>query len=243
MVIELIDVSSQFATMYQNFTLVKVLKETFSHPSISPAIYMKNIGDLSGNGEEDILVTLKTIEQGFRTIILDSDTGLIWKDLDGLVLNSFAPSSLNGTLSGNLVLQDSFGRLRAINNQYTVDFLDLGVEIGNNGACELAWETNALDVYTRIYLSGTEIAATFESEIVVYLSQGEHLISVSITDRQGVSAYSSIVILNEKGGGILILWIVIGAIVILFVGLKIYFRFKPKDDLSDFGPSVEMEGN
>ncbi|MHA1556926.1 MAG: hypothetical protein ACTSPM_08350, partial [Candidatus Heimdallarchaeota archaeon] len=112
---------------------------------------------------------------------------------------------------------------------------------GSSGKYQLSWETNAQEVFSQIILSGTEIANTFDSSVTIYLSYGEHTVSVAITDRNGISAHASFVVVNEKDGGVFILWIAIGAIVIVFTGLKIYVKVKPKDNLADFGPSVEME--
>ncbi len=242
MTLELIDVSTALATIAASYSIVPVRKDEFSYPTMMPAAFMKNLGDVSGNNKEDILMTLITPTGDFSSIIIDSDTGLIWKEIDGLVMSAFLPSELNGTLEGNIVFLDNFGRLRAINNLYTIDLLDIEIQPGSSGKYQLSWETAAQEVYTQIFLSGTEIADTFDSEITIYLSHGEHIVSVAITDRNGVSAYASLVVVNEKGGGVIILWIAIGAIVIVYIGLKIFVRVRPKDNLADFGPSVEMEG-
>lgn len=242
MTLEIIDVSTLFATVFDNYSIIPVYKEEYSHPSMMPAAFMRNLGDISGNDKEDILMTLITPTGGFSSIIIDSDTGLVWKEIDGLVMSAFLPSELNGTLEGNIVFLDNHGRLRSINNLYTVDISDIEIQPGSSGKYQLSWETTAQEVFTQIFLSGTEIANTFDSEITIYLSYGEHIISVAITDRNGISAYASIIVVNEKGGGVFILWIAIGAIVIVFVGLKIFVKIRPKDNLADFGPTVEMEG-
>ncbi len=242
MTLELIDVSKSIATVETSYSFVPVLKEEFSHPTIMPAAFMKNLGDVSGNNKEDILMTLLTPTGDFSSIIIDSDTGLIWKKIDGLVMSAFLPSELNGTLKGNIVFLDNFGRLRAINNHFSIDFFDIEIQPEHSGKFQLFWETSAQEVYSQIFLSGTEIAFTFESEVTIYLSNGEHNVSVAITDRNGISAYASLVVVNEKGGGVVILWIAISVIVFTFVGLKIFVKVRPKDNLADFGPSLEMEG-
>jgi hypothetical protein len=238
MVVEIIDVTQipAKAVMYE---FVTIEKDEYSHPPLLPASYTRTIGDVTGDGQAEILITLVTPEGEFKTIILDiSEEGGIWKEITDIVYDSIIPEELNGTLDGNLVLCDLNGRIRAIDNEFAVSIIDFQVIKQGIGQYHLEWSSNAEDVMSKIYIDHEVVSTVFTSEAEIFLSGGEHNLSVSISDRYGISAFTNMIVSIEKGSGLLIVWLVVGVIIIGFIGLKLFFRFKRKEDLTDFGPDA-----
>ncbi len=89
---------------------------------------------------------------------------------------------------------------------------------------------------SKIYIDHEVVSTVFTSEAEIFLSGGAHNLSISVSDRNGVSAFANMIVSIERGAGLLLIWIVVGAVSIGFIGLKLFFRFKRKEDLTDFGP-------
>ena len=89
---------------------------------------------------------------------------------------------------------------------------------------------------SKIYIDHEVVSTMFTSEAEIFLSGGEHNLTVSVSDRNGISAFTNMIISIDRGSGLLLVWLVVGAVTVSFIGLKIFFRFKRKEDLTDFGP-------
>ncbi len=236
MAIEIIDVST-IPAIVVTYEFVKVEKDDYSQPPLLPAGYTKTIGDVTGDGQAEILVSLVTSEGEFKTIILDiSEEGCVWKEITDVVYDSIIPEELNGTLDGNLILCDLNGRIRAIDNEFVVTITDFQVIQQGVGQYYLEWSSNADDVMSKIYIDHEVVSTVFTSEAEIFLSGGEHNLTVSVSDRNGISAFTNMIISIDRGSGLLLVWLVVGAVTVSFIGLKIFFRFKRKEDLTDFGP-------
>lgn len=236
MAIEIIDVSTIPAKVV-TYEFVKIERDEYSNPPLLPASYTRTIGDVTGDGQAEILVSLVTPEGEFKTIILDiSEEGGVWKEITDIVYDSIIPEELNGTLDGNLILCDLNGRIRAIDNEFAVTITDFQVIQQGVGQYYLEWSSNAEDVMSKIYIDHEVVSTVFTSEAEIFLSGGEHNLTVSVSDRNGISAFTNMIISIDRGGGLLLVWLVVGAVTVSFIGLKIFFRFKRKEDLTDFGP-------
>jgi len=236
MIIEILDVSQLHAEVIQ-YEIVKEDKDPYSHPPLLPAGYTRTIGDVTGDGHAEILISLLTPEAEFKTIILDiSEEGGVWKEITDVVYDSLIPTELNGALDGDLVICDLNGRIRAIDNEFTVSITDFEVIQQGVGQYYLEWSSNAEDVMSKIYIDHEVVSTVFTSEAEIFLSGGEHNLTISVSDRNGISAFTNMIVSIERGSGLLIVWITVGVLTIGFIGLKLFFRFKRKEDLTDFGP-------
>ncbi len=237
MAVEIIDVTKIPAEAVILYEFVNIERDEYSHPPLLPAGYTRTIGDVTGDGQAEILVSLVTPEGEFKTIILDiSEEGGVWKEITDVVYDSIILEELNGTLDGNLVLCDLNGRIRAIDNEFAVTITDFQVIQKGVGQYYLEWSSNAEDVMSKIYIDQEVVSTVFNSEVEIFLSGGEHNLTISVSDRNGISAFTNMIVSIERGSGLLIVWITVGVLTIGFIGLKLFFRFKRKEDLTDFGP-------
>ncbi len=237
MAIEIIDVTKIPAEAVILYEFVNIERDEYSHPPLLPAGYTRTIGDVTGDGQAEILVSLVTPEGEFKTIILDiSEEGGVWKEITDVVYDSIILEELNGTLDGNLVLCDLSGRIRAIDNEFAVTITDFQVIQQGVGQYYLEWSSNAEDVMSKIFIDHEVVSTVFTSEAEIFLSGGEHNLTISVSDRNGISAFTNMIVLIDRGSGLLLVWIAMGVLTVGFIGLKLFFRFKRKEDLTDFGP-------
>ncbi len=236
MAIEIIDVSKIPAVAVE-YEFVEIEKDEYSHPPLLTSGYTRTIGDVTGDEQAEILVSLVTPEGEFKSIILDiSEDGGIWKEITGLIYDTIIPAELNGTLEGDLIICDLNGRIRAVDNEFIVSITDFQVLQKGVGQYHLDWYTNAENVISNIYIDHDVVSTVFSSQAEIFLSSGEHNLTISVSDRNGISAFTNMVVSIEGGGGLLIIWLVVGVLTIGFVVLKLFFRFKRKENLADFGP-------
>ncbi len=239
MVVELLDMTKTQAEIIHYYNFVKVKKEEWVKPSSIPSLYTKNLGDVTGDGNPDILVTLIEPLGEIVSIILDiSEDEGIWKEISSTIFSSITPQDLDGLLADNFVYTDMYGRIRAVDSFYTVAIEYFDAVREGTGKYLIQWESDAENVITTILVDGEMVSTVFDSEAEIYLSNGNHSISVAIRDSNGISAFANMDVTIEKVGGVFIIWIVIIVVIISFIGVKLFFRFKRKEDLTDFGPDL-----
>lgn len=238
MVLEIIDVSKPIAEVIRRFDFIQIIKDEFSRPPLLPTITVKNLGDISGNNHEDILLTLAKIDGSFTSYIIDTESGLTWKEIDSIIISTITSEFLTGTLNESFIFIDSDGRIRALNNEYKVIVTDFALQKGNNGEYFISWSSTASNYITNIYLDGTIILTSYENQATIFMSNGNHTLSIAIVDRSGISAFATFKVINNNTGGVFFVWIVIIAVTFTYIGVKIFLWKKPKEDLMDFGPEI-----
>ena len=75
------------------------------------------------------------------------------------------------------------------------------------GQYYLQWSSNAEDVMSKIYIDHEVVSTVFTSEVEIFLSSGAHNLSVSVSDRNGVSAFANMIVSIEGGTGLLLVWL------------------------------------
>ncbi|MHA1432850.1 MAG: outer membrane protein assembly factor BamB family protein [Candidatus Heimdallarchaeota archaeon] len=239
MVIEVVDMTKTEGEVIAKYDFVENIKDEFSHPVLLPTLSIRNLGDISNSGGIDVLVSLYNDESEIITTILDLETEYIWKEISSLATPIDNLANLTGDLENRLVFRDEYGRVRTLAPDFWVNIdPDIEVVSKNSGHYRLTWNSNAEEVIASMYIDNQIIATNIDNIVDIYMSNGKHTVSVSITDRNGVSAYASVTLDNEGASGVFIIWIVIGVAILVYVGLKFFFLVKRKEDLTMFGPDV-----
>jgi hypothetical protein len=178
-----------------------------------------------------------TQEGDILTSLIDfSYAGLVRKQVNTAAFSMIKPSLLNANLSQSVVFNDMSGSLNAIDNTFSVQISSFELKQKGIGKYRIDWMSSIEDVITCVKVDGEIISTQFQDHLDIYLSHGNHTISVIVTDRNGVSAFASLNVDIESGSGILIIWIVVGGCILVYIGLQLFFKYKKKDDLTEFGP-------
>ncbi|NHJ48580.1 MAG: PQQ-binding-like beta-propeller repeat protein [Asgard group archaeon] len=237
MVIEIVDVTEPIGKVIRKFEITKIKRDQYSNPILFPTVFVKNIGDIVGNETSDFLISLMTRDGEIITSLVDfSYDGLVRKQINTAAFSVIDPSLLNGNLSQNIVFNDLSGSLNAIDNTFNVQITSFELKQKGNGKYRIDWSSSIEDVITCVKVDGEIISTQFQDHLDIYLSHGERLISIIVTDRNGVSAFASLSVEIESGSGIVVIWIVVGGCILAYIGLQLFFKYKKKDDLTEFGP-------
>ncbi|NHK32498.1 MAG: PQQ-binding-like beta-propeller repeat protein [Asgard group archaeon] len=237
MILEFFSVANLQATSLGEIELVKMEKDEWSHPMLIPAFFVKNIGDIIGDDNPEILTSLVSSDGEIITSILDlSFDGFIRKQINTAVYSLIDLEELNGNLTDKLVFSDISGSSIVLDNNYSVTIHYFEVEQKGVGKYRMEWSTSAEDIINTIKVDGEIIAIQDQNYINLYLSPGDHLINIIITDRNGVSAFASLSWLEENSNGVFIIWIIVGGVILVYISLQLYFKFRRKEDLAEFGP-------
>jgi len=239
MVIEIVDMTNTEGKIIAKYDFVENVKDEYSHPLLLPALTVRNLGDISDSGGIDVMVSMYNEENEIVTTIFDLETEYIWKEIATLATPLKNLDNLTGELENKLVFRDAFGRVRALESDFWVNIgQDIEIISKNSGHYRLIWNSNAEEIIASVYIDNQIVAINVDKIVDVFMSNGIHIVSISITDRNGVSAYASVTLENDGASGVFIIWVVIGISVLLFIGLKLFFLLKRKEDLTIFGPEV-----
>lgn len=162
--------------------------------------------------------------------------GIIRKQINTAVYSMLEIDQLDGNLTEKVVFSDMTGSTNVLDNNFSVSIHYFDVEQKRVGKYRMEWSTSTDDVITTIKVDGEIIAIQNQNYISLFLSSGDHLINIIITDRNGVSAFASLSMNEGNSNGVFIIWIIVGGVILTYIALQLYFKFRRKEDLTEFGP-------
>jgi len=249
MVIEVISPGTFKAEIIKRFEIEKEEMEQFSRPPLYIAPFVKNLGDISGDGLPDILVSLMDYNYDFISSIVsfdpnlekdDEDLSFLWKQLELPIFDALDPAELTGLLNSKLVFTDYFGRVIPVDNAFEVVINSFELIKKATGNYLISWETNVDKVISEVFLNGLLVAITTESEYQLFLGNEAYNISIVVIDPYGIKAYTQLFYKVDHLNSLFVVWIVIGVVLLFYFGLKVFFKVKKKEDLTQFGPEINL---
>jgi outer membrane protein assembly factor BamB len=243
MVLEIIDVKENLGISAGYFDFVPIETDEYSHPPLFPAVHLENIGNITGDGKSEFLVSLVTAEGTIVSALLDlSYDGIIRKQFNTGIFAVIESSLLNGNLSNSIVYSDSTGSISVLDDSFNVEITSFDVLQRGTGKYHIEWLSSVDDVITNVKVDGEIISTQLTDELELYLSPGYHLINIIVTDKSGISVFANISVDENFGNGIFIVWIIVGGCLVAFIGIQLYNKLKKKDSLIEFGPEFEFRG-
>ncbi|MCF2144838.1 MAG: hypothetical protein K9W42_14170 [Candidatus Heimdallarchaeota archaeon] len=247
MLFEVISPKSLNAKPIYKYEIAPLKVDEFSNPPIIMAPFIKFLGDISNDGFPDILVSLYTPDLKVLTSIISLDTNLnapdetiIWKQISQPVFYAADVNSLFGDLHNTLVFSDFYGQILTLDSDFEVVIDTFKPLQKSNGLFLLEWSTNIDFFISEVLLDDQLVAIARKPVYELFLGNEAHNITITVIEANGIRTSASLLYTGGQMSGLFIIWLVIVIPIIGYLTAKIVVKVKRKEDLTQFGPEIEL---